>query len=380
MATADLLISADSHVLEPADLWTTRLPAAYRDRAPRVYHDAARDAWLFGCADVPPQPIASSFVAGVELDQVPAMERAGYAAARPGGWDPHARLADMAVDGVSAEVLYPSLGLFLYWIEDAAFQEACFRAYNDWLIEYCGAYPERLVGVPMIALWDAAAAARELRRCRDGGLRGALVWERPPASRAFSSAASDPFWAAAADLDMPVSLHILTDWGSSRRRVVEQLTGLERHRASVALNFEIETALFDLVFSGVLERFPALRIVSVENEYAWLAALLRRMDRSYERFRGEAPLGLTLRPSEYYRRQIYATFFNDPIGPATLPHLGYDNVMWSSDYPHQNSTWPRSREVIARDLAGLSAAQRQKLVRGNVARLYGLALPTPLAV
>ncbi len=380
MPATDLLISADSHVLEPADLWTTRLPSAYRDRAPRVYYDAARESWLFGGPDVPPQPIASSFVAGVALDQLPAMERAGYAAARPGGWDPAARLADMAQDGVSAEVLYPSLGLFMYWIEDGAFQAACFRAYNDWLIEYCAAYPDRLVGVAMIALWDAAAAARELRRCHAAGLRGALVWERPPAARAFTLACNDPFWAAAAELAMPVSLHILTDWGSSRRRVLERLAGLERHRASVALNFEIEMALFDLVFSGVLERFPGLRVVSVENEYGWLAALLRRMDRSYERFRREAPVPLRLRPSEYYRRQIYATFFNDPVGPATLPFLGYDNVMWSSDYPHQNSTWPRSREVIARDLAALDAAQRRKLVRDNVARLYGLAVPEPLAV
>src|SRR5215218_462515 len=95
MATSDLLISADSHVLEPAGLWTTRLPAAYRDRAPRVYYDEARAAWMFGCADVPPQPIASSFVAGVAAERLPEMEQAGYAAARPGGWDPAARLADM---------------------------------------------------------------------------------------------------------------------------------------------------------------------------------------------------------------------------------------------------------------------------------------------
>ena len=380
MEPTELLISADSHVLEPADLWATRLPAAYRDRAPRVYYDEARGAWLFGCAEVPPQPIASSFVAGVAPDQLPAMDQAGYAAARPGGWDPRARLADMALDGVSAEVLYPSLGLFLYWIEDLAFQAACFGAYNDWLMEYCGAYPDRLVGVPMIAMWDAAAAARELRRCHAGGLKGALIWERPPATHAFTLDCNDSFWAAAAELGMPVSLHILTDWGRSRQRAVEQLGGVERHRASVALNFEIETALFDLIFSGVLERFPTLRVVSVENEYAWLAALLRRMDRSYERFRQEAPLTLSLRPSDYYRRQVYATFFNDPIGPSTLPHLGYDNLMWSSDYPHQNSTWPRSREVIARDLAGLSAEQRQKLVCGNVARLYALSVPKPLAV
>jgi predicted TIM-barrel fold metal-dependent hydrolase len=380
MATPEILISADSHVLEPFDLWVARMPAAYRDRAPRVYYDEGRGSWMFGCAEVPAQAVASSFVAGVDAADLPAMHRAGYAAARPGGWDPTARLEDMAIDGVSAEVLYPSLGLFLYWIEDPALQEACFRTYNDWLMEYCGAYPERLVGVPMIAMWNAESAARELRRCHEGGLKGALIWERPPDSHAFTLTRNDPFWAAAAELDMPVSLHILTDWGSTRRAIVEQLTGVERHRASVGQIQEIQTVLFDLIFSGVLERFPTLRIVSVENEYAWLAALLRRMDRTYERFHDEAPISLTMRPSDYYRRQIYATFFNDPVGPLTLPYLDYDNVMWSSDYPHQNSTWPRSKQVIERDLGSLTAEQRQKLVQGNVARLYALQVPEPLTV
>ncbi|HEY7067765.1 MAG TPA: amidohydrolase family protein [Chloroflexota bacterium] len=376
--TTDVLISADSHVLEPADLWATRLPVAYRERAPRVFYDEARDSWMFGCAEVPPQAIAASFVAGVAPDDLPAANQAGYAAARPGGWDPKARLADMALDGVSAEVLYPSLGLFMYWIEDPGFQAACFGAFNDWLIEYRSAYPDRLLGVPMIALWDAEAAAAELRRCHAADLRGALIWELPPASHAFTNPRNDPFWAAAAELQMPVSLHALTDWGCTRRAIVDGLHGLERHRASTGQIWEIQTALFDVIFSGVLERFPTLQVVSVENEYGWLAAFLKRMDRTFDRFRRDEPISLSMRPSEYYQRQIWATFFNDPVGPVTLPFLGDDHLMWSSDYPHQNSTWPNSRAIIERDLADLPAEQRQKLVRDNVARLYGMQVPAPL--
>jgi predicted TIM-barrel fold metal-dependent hydrolase len=377
-AMTELLISADSHVLEPSDLWTKGLPAAMRDRAPRVFFNEAKGFWMFGCEEVVPQSITFSFVAGVDLDDLPEMHQAGYAAARPGGWDPKARLEDMVADGVSAEVLYPSLGLGLYWIEDPAFQEACFRAYNDWLIEYCGAMPDRLIGIAMISLYDVDHAAAELRRCKDAGLRGALIWERPPDSHSFQNTANDPFWAAAQEMDMPVSLHILTDHGVTKWRTYNTLTGANRYRASMTMQFEIEMSLIDIVMSGVLERFPELKIVSVENEYNWLASLLVRMDKGYERFRREVPISLTMKPSEYVRRQVRATFFNDALGPLTLPYLGYDLLMWSSDYPHQNSTWPRSREVIARDLGNLSPGDREKLVSRNVAELHKLRLPQPI--
>jgi predicted TIM-barrel fold metal-dependent hydrolase len=377
---SELLISADSHVLEPSDLWTKGLPAAMRSRAPRVMFDDKGGSWMFGCDEVKPQSITFSFVAGVDLDNLPEMHRAGYAAARPGGWDPKARLEEMAVDGVSAEVLYPSLGLGLYWIQDPAFQEACFRTYNDWLIEYCNAMPDRLVGIAMISMWDVDHAVAELRRCAEAGLRGGMIWLRPPDSHSFMNTANDPFWAAAQELDMPIALHILTDWGWTKWRVDNAPKGPDRYRSSTMMQHEIEMALFDIVFSGVLERFPNLKIISVENEYNWLASLLVRMDKAYERFRRVQPLSLTMRPSEYVRRQVRLTFFNDALGPLTFPYIGADLLMWSSDYPHQNSTWPHSRQVIERDLGNLSAEDREKLVSRNVIELHKLTVPEPLTV
>ncbi len=376
---SELVISADSHVLEPSDLWTKGLPPSMRSRAPRVFYDEARSVWMVGCEEVTPQPITFSFVAGVDLDDLPEKHKAGYAAARPGGWDPKARLEDMTIDGVSAEVLYPSLGLGMYWIKDPAFQEACFRAYNDWLIEYCSALPDRLIGIAMISMYDLEHAAAELRRCKDGGLRGALIWERPPASHSFTSTENDRFWAAAQEMDMPVSLHILTDHGVTKHRVEDRPTGVERYRTTVMMVHEIEQSLFDLIFSGVLERFPDLKFVSVENEYNWLAELIVRMDKGYERLRRDNPLTLTMRPSDYIKRQVRATFFNDALGPLTLPYLGSDLLMWSSDYPHQNSTWPHSQDVIARDLGNLPAADREKLVSRNVIQLHRLTVPEPVA-
>jgi len=375
---SDLLISSDSHVLEPSDLWTKGLPADMRSRAPRVFYNEQRGVWMFGCEEVTPQPITFSFVAGVDLDNLPEMHKAGYAAARPGGWDPKARLEDMTTDGVSAEVLYPSLGLGLYWIKDPAFQEACFRAYNDWLIEYCSAMPDRLVGLAMISMWNIDNAVAELRRCKDAGLCGAMIWERPPESHSFQNPNNDPFWAAAAEMDMPVALHILTDHGITQWRVETNPTGPARYKATVMMQFEIELALFDIIFSGVLERHPNLKVISVENEYNWLASLLVRMDKGYERFRRDMPLSLTMRPSDYVHRQIKITFFNDAIGPMTAPYVGTDLLMWSSDYPHQNSTWPHSREVIARDLGDFSQEDREKMLWKNVVELHKLRIPEPV--
>ncbi len=375
---SELLISADSHVLEPSDLWTKGLPAAMRGRAPRVFYSEARGVWMFGCEEVTPQPITFSFVAGVDLDDLPEMHKAGYAAARPGGWDPQARLDDMMADGVSAEVVYPSLGLGLYCIDDPAFQEACFRAYNDWLIGYCNGLPDRLIGIAMISLYDVDHAVAELRRCKDAGLRGGMVWLRPPSSHPFTTTENDRFWAAAQEMDMPISLHILTDHGVTKFRVETNPKGIERYRTNVMMQHEIEQSVFDIIFSGVLERFPNLKIVSVENEYNWLASLIVRMDKGHERFRRDIPLTLTMRPSEYVRRQMRFTFFNDAIGPLTMEYLGYELLMWSSDYPHQNSTWPRSREVITRDLDSLSADDREKLVSRNVVELHNLKVPETL--
>ena len=172
----EVLISADSHVMEDPSMWAHRLPAGLRDRAPDYRH-------LQG---------GNSFQA------------------HPGGSDPAERLKEMAVDGVSAEVLYPTVALDQFGIDDPELQEACFQVYNSWLIEYCSHAPDRLVGVPCISLYNVDSAVRELKRCRAAGLRGALVWQIPPAQLSFATNHYERFWAAAQDLEMPVSLHILT--------------------------------------------------------------------------------------------------------------------------------------------------------------------------
>lgn len=340
--TKEMFISADSHVMEPVDLWYTRLPLAFRDGSPQFPEQMIREG--------------------------------GF---HPGGWNPNERIKEMASDGVTAEVLYPTLGLWLFSIEDMALQQACFQVYNDWLIEYCRVAQERLIGIAMVSLYDVDHAIREMERCKREGLRGAMIWQVPPLNLSFASNHYEHFWAAAQDLEVPISLHILTGYGYSKdmTKNLNTYNGLELCRVSVNLKLlEVMNSLFDIIFSGALRRFPGLRLVLVENEIGWIPFVLEQWDKYFERFRVASLGKINERPSEYFYRQVYATFFNDYTGGNLLSWWkGIENCMWSSDYPHPNSTWPHSRQVIERDLGRLPSESRKKLVFSNVAHLYNLS-------
>lgn len=340
--TSELLISADSHVIEPPELWAERLPAAFRDRAPRY-------------------PKQSHFQD------------------REGGTNPVARVKEMAMDGVSGEILYPSLAMNQFGIEDAALQEACFRVYNDWLIEYCAHSPQRLFGVGLASLYQIDNAIREAQRCKQAGMCGLMIWQVPPEGFEFSAAHYERFWAAAQELEMPISLHILT--GTNNRPGAGSYNGTNalRHLTS-AVNMKMlyaANALTQFIISGVLERYPKLKMVIVENEVSWLPFVISQLDKYCARGRYDTKLGML--PGEFFRRQLFATFFDDPPSRWLFSEWGTDNCMWSNDFPHPNSTWPKSRDVIARDLGHLPEARRAKLLRDNVVNLYGLPEIVPVA-
>lgn len=344
-STADLgiVISADSHVIEPMKLWTERLPASMRDV------------------------------------RLPFVGRAEKADNRPGGHNPNERVKEMALDGVSAEVLYPTLALTLFGLDDAALQEACFRVYNDWLIEYCSAAPDRLLGIPCIPAYDIDKGIKELERCAKNGLKGAIIWQSPHKDLPFTSGHYDRFWAAAQEMNAPVSLHILTGHNYSKDMFGGDQYQLFRGATNLKM-VENTNALFDIIMSGVLERFPRLTLVNVETEIGWIPFFLQQLDYYWQRFGSKYPLPIKKMPSEYFNRQVWSTFFNDPVGARYLKEWGHDTCMWSNDYPHGNSPWPHSRDVIQRDLAGLPLSLQHKLVRENVVRLYDMKVPETAAV
>ena len=331
---ARAIISADSHVIEPHEVWEGLIPRAW---------------W---------GDMAEQF------------------AERPGGTDPKARIDEMEVDGVSAEVLYPTLGLRLFADEDADHQAACFRRYNEWLAEYCSVAPERLVGIGLVPAYDMDVAVAEAQWCHDRGLGGVMVWQVPPAHLPFNGRHYEPLWSACSDLRLSVSLHILTGFGYSQTVYDHpNLAGSGELLYKVVITEKLAAvmnSLTELVLSGVTDRHRDLKFVVVENEVGWLPFFIDQLDYYYERMGDRNPVRLERRPSEIFRDQIAVTFFRDPN--AALVAERFDNIMWSSDYPHGNSTWPKSQEVVADRMRGLPEDVVQRLVWDNVSELYGLEL------
>jgi predicted TIM-barrel fold metal-dependent hydrolase len=201
-------------------------------------------------------------------------------------------------------------------------------------------------------------------------LKGALIWQAPHKDLPFTSDHYEKFWSACESLDAPVSLHILTGHSYNKDKTRK---GVERYRGSVNLKLmDIANALFDLVFSGVLEKHPKLKVVSVENEVGWMPWIFQQWDYYYNRFKKENPPAFSRSPSSFVKEQIFSCFFNDHVCGENLAFWGQDNVMWSNDFPHPNSTWPNSRKIIERDLGHSPPDIQRKVVCDNVCRLYDI--------
>ena len=372
--TAQGMISADSHVIEPRNLWVERVDKAFRDRAPRVMRDAngLKGEW-FICPGLEPRPASLAFAAGKDPSEYNEFQKAvNYDDALPGGWEAAPRLKDMALDGVEAEVIYTTLGFRLFGLLDEPFQRELFRVYNNWLAELCNYDRKHLLGLALIPLLDVEAGIKELRRCAALGLRGALIMCSPPEGQSYVDRIFDPFWAEAQALRMPLSLHLGTGHGRESRYDADLFL------RAMTIPHEVQRTFATLLFGGVLERFPELILVSAENDIGWIAHFLARADLTFHKL-GSLKLStssgttLNMLPSEYFRRQVYATFIDDEVGVRNCDLFGEDNYMWSSDYPHLMATWPRSREAVARNFRGISDEVKWKIVRDNAARVYGIA-------
>ena len=369
------IISADSHFAEPPNMWVERIDKKFRDRAPRVVRGVdGREGEFLVCEGIDPVPVAGLFGAGVPAEDLPERVRKGFEAAPPSVWDPAARIKDQDRDGVKAEVIYTSMGMPLYGLDDAELRAACFRAYNDWAVEYCSHNPKRLIPLALITLEEIEAATQELKRIAKKGMRGAMIWAEAPDDRPYLHPDYDPFWTAAQELDLPLSLHVLT----SRKG-----TGMDFFKSNVALNaatlhHEVERSIAVFTLGGVLERFPELKIISAENDVAWMAYFMWRLDlvhqeqqkRPWWRMGALASVKLTMTPSEYIKRQVYATFINEPVFLDGLHRYGVDNAMWSSDYPHTAAVWPHSQQFIKETFSGLPEEDRRKIVHDTAARVY----------
>ena len=370
------VISSDSHIIEPPDLWTTRIEAKYRDRAPYVRLGEDADNWYIeGNVDL--GSLGTTVGAGQRfIDPSKMTTKAKLEEIPRGAYDPDEHVRDMHLDGVDAGVIYPSVGLRVFRVPDSGLLTAIFRTYNDWLSEFCGAYPDLLKGIAMVNVDDVQEGIEELKRARKLGLAGAMISVFPQEGRSYKHPNYEPLWATAQDLDIPLSLHTGTSRPPGGVGVggftlpTPATLGPPENRANT--EFPVRLSLAALVFWGVFERYPNLNVLSVEHELAWVPYFIRELDYVYRerpeqavyRFKGDAI------PSDFMRRNVWYSFQEDDLGIQLRHHIGVDRLMWGSDYPHAESTFPRSREVINEIMEGVPGDERDQIVGRNAAQLY----------
>jgi predicted TIM-barrel fold metal-dependent hydrolase len=361
------VISADSHITEPPNTYIERVDAEFRDRAPHMV-DAGDKGDLFIIDGMKPINLGTAAAAGLPPHEIKALGRR-FDELHRSGWDPSVRVADQRRDGVAAEVIYPTVGMLLCNHPDLAYKDACFAAYNGWIAEYCSEDPARLLGIGQTAMVSPADGIADLHRIKALGLRGVMM-PGVPGVEDYDSPIYDPFWRAAVELGLPLSFHILTTKaGKTRGPAMAGFLSIVRGCQDI---------MAMLVLGGVFERNPELRIVCVEADAGWVPHFMYRMDHAYKRHRYWLPPGqeLSRLPSEIFAEHIYTTFQDDWTAFAHADDMNWRRLMWANDFPHSDSTWPWSQDLLREHAGRLQPEQQRAILCGNAAELYGIDVRT----
>jgi predicted TIM-barrel fold metal-dependent hydrolase len=360
------LISADNHVFEPVTLWQDNLPPAMRDRGPRL--EQAGEWFVLRVEGMPDRKLTRvEPPAPNRAETVGEKQKRRAVLSKGGGADPDERLRDMHSDGVVAEIIYPTFGLFIDMVADAELQMAGARVYNDWLADTFLHRSDTFVPAAVIPVRDATSAAAELGRVAQRGFKTAMIPTSPPAGLPYNRPEYDAVWSIAAEARVPLAMH--TGTGA--------LPSPEKGPGGAVINYakvgllSADTLCY-FAASGVLERFPALRLVFVESGAGWLAYCCERMDEAFDEHEQWVKPKLAERPSHYVRAQCHVTLGADRTPLLTRSITGIEPLLWASDYPHPEGTYPHSQETVARIFAGLSADEQHAVTFANAARLYDL--------
>lgn len=362
------IISSDSHITEPPGTYIDRIDKKYKDTAPRLVRDEKKGDLFVIDGLKHPVPMGLVAAAGKKAEELTAFG-VKFEDLHRGGWDPDARLADQDRDGVAAEVIYPTVGMLLCNHRDYDYKKACFDAYNEWIAEYCAAHPDRLIGTGQTAMRSVDEGIADVRRMKDLGLRGVMMPGNPQVAD-YDDPIYDPFWQATLDMQMPLSFHILT----SRSDVVGAAPRGPKINGFLSIIRGNQDIMGTFIFGGVFERNPDLKIVCVEADAGWVPHYMYRMDHAYDRHRywlkpGQA---LSKKPSAYFSEHIYTTFQDDWVAFRMKDLCNPRRLMWANDFPHSDSTWPWSQELLARHTAHLTQEEKDWILHDNVAELYGL--------
>ena len=363
------IFSVDDHIIEPAHTWSSRVPAKFKDTAPHVIEEGGREFWVY--EDQRALTMGLNAVAG-KPQEMWSLEPARFSDMIPGCYDPKERAKDMLSQGVLASVCFPTLprfgGLLFNSFKDKELADVCVQAWNDFILdEWCPGGPPGMF-VPMIIcqMWDAELAAAEVRRCAAKGAKALCFTENPVPDGlpGFYGDDWDPIWNAVTEAEMPVCMHI----GSSGFiPMPDPKAGLGS--AIVLANVGAMMSLVNMVLSPVCHKFPTIQIAYSEAGVGWIPAILERTDRQVERQRW-AGLDRGMKPSDIFRRNMYACMIEEPIGLTYYNDIGVDRILTETDYPHSDSTYPHTQKSCAEVYAGIPDDVVEAITHGNAERLF----------
>jgi predicted TIM-barrel fold metal-dependent hydrolase len=380
MAHKYRLFSADSHLEISPQRWTGRVPEKYRDRAPRLIQLPNGGDGII----VEGQPV---YVLGLAVAGRPYEEHQltglNYATSAGAG-SPEQRLKEQDRDGIDGEILFTSAGNLGFWrgIRNDDAYLAVLHAYNEFLVEeYTACNRDRLLAMGVIPAHSVDAAIREMEYCARQGLKGVLI-NTFPSGKLYPSLEDDRFWAAALDLNMPVTVHVglqktdgpLFKYDKSPGEVAfggDPIRVLTRFAGASGLN------AVQLVLSGIFDRYPKLKIYWAETQMGWLPYFYEQLDDVYKRSRYwmERDFGVTplkREPSAYIREHCLWGFIYDPIGVRLRYDVGVDHIMWGNDFPHSAGDWPNSKRVIEDMFSGVPEDEKQKILVDNAVGYFHL--------
>ncbi|NCY15196.1 MAG: amidohydrolase [Actinobacteria bacterium] len=394
------IVSVDDHVIEPADTWTKRLPSKYREIGPRlerlrvanlrfdgmnysfdiVDNNSSEgkfaDFWCYEDLKVPMRRIITAV--GFEPEER-TMLPVTYEEMRKGCWDQAARIADMDANHTEASLCFPTFPRFcgqtFTEAKDKELALLCVQAYNDFMVEeWCaGIGKDRLIPLIIVPLWDAELAAAEVYRNAARGVHAVCFSEVPHflGLPSIHSGHWEPFFVACEETNTVINMHI----GSSSRMPATSPDAPAAVQATLSFNQGM-ASMADWIFSGILPRHPNLKLAYSEAQMGWIPYALERAKSVWEQFRGWAfdPAVISEEPAFYFHRQIYACFFRDDFGLKNITDIGVDNIVFETDYPHSDSTWPDTERFVREMTAELDDETLYKIIRGNAIKMLSLDL------
>jgi predicted TIM-barrel fold metal-dependent hydrolase len=362
------LISVDDHVIEPPGVWVDRLPAKHREAGPHVVEAEGREFWEYEGQRA--ATMGLNAVAGKENKEF-SMDPVRFADMIPGCYDPIERAKDLLSDGIRGSVCFPTFprfaGVTFLRSKDKELADLCVKAYNDFMIdEWSAAVPGLFIPMVIGQLWDPSAMAEEIRRCAAKGARAVTFPESTHALDlpSFHTDHWDPLWQAVTETDTVICIHIGTS-GQTRMPSPDGSYAVEI--ALAPINAQI--TLTDLLFSGIPDRFPTIKVAMSEGGIGWVPFALERADRTWEKHRYWAGLS-DVPPSELFHRNFWVCFIDEEMGVEARHHIGIDRIMWECDYPHADTPWPWSQRDVGQALKDLPDDDVAAMTHGNAERLF----------